>query len=71
MLCKVAPRFCGLTRYGTHTARRTGATLHLTEGWAVRTVMGVGGWQDEQEFGKYVGGMMGVMQVQAAANARS
>ena len=66
IIMEVAPRFIGKSRYGTHTARRTGASLHFVEGWAPKLIMEVGGWKDEQEFGKYIQGVLGTIQMQRA-----
>lgn len=54
MISVVAPRLHNVSGVGTHVARRTGATLHTLEGWHMRTVMYIGGWLDEEEFGKYI-----------------
>lgn len=51
----------------THCARRTGATLHIIEGWKIATVMVVGGWRDVAEFGKYIKKILSIADVQHAA----
>ena len=51
----------------THCARRTGATLHMVEGWKANTIMAVGGWHDVAEFGKYLQGILTIADVQRAA----
>lgn len=43
LLLRVAPRLAGQPGVGTHVARRTGAVLHVKEGWSMETVMRLGG----------------------------
>jgi len=66
MIVHVAPRFIDKKRYGTHTGRRTGATLHIDEGMAIAVVMRLGGWTDIAEFEKYVRKAQTLTQLQNA-----
>ena len=69
LLWEVAPRLRSVTLVGTHVARRTGASLHILEGWAERTAMYVGGWENIKEFEKYLVSIETVTELDARAQA--
>lgn len=47
LILRVAPRLQHNARLGPFIARRTGAGLHMQEGWKSKTVMCIGGWRNE------------------------
>lgn len=63
LLSSAVPRLHTADRVGTHIARRTGASLHLEEGWSEEAVMYLGGWSDAAQFHVYIQSVRGLVQI--------